>query len=461
MLNKKNNNNKFIRFYFKISLLFIILILIIINFFFILFLKDGFGKNYYKKFLNLKPTLPESDKDYIVKEYHKSSFNSTHIRYNFQDLFNKRKLFMINYSHYPYININKLLSYDENADLIYNFAGMLNITKLDYYYNNISIDVSNYNHIHLSMGFDKNYLYLSLISIASVLNTSSIDTYIHFHILCLNFKFKDMKKIIQLKRINKNVEFIFYNAKQAEYDFEERGKKEWRGVGDYTRILAPEIVNNTNKILIMDSGDVIAQKDISEVYFFDLEDNYFSWILEDIAGNPTIIYNKFFRNYFYPNSGICLVNVREFRKDNLYKKAFFMSKAYLELPCPYQDILFIISNYRFKYMPLKYNCKQFFDNDEQMKNKTHETILINKWISRQIYSPYKYSVEEILEAALDPVINHIYQSKISETNNCNSLTFQWIKYAKLTGFYEKIKKKYPNPFNFCEHNINSNNKNKN
>lgn len=222
-------------------------------------------------------------------------------------MYNERKLFIINYSYSPYININKSVSYDENADLIYFSSGMLNITKLDYYYNNIDIDVSNFNHIHLSMGFDKNYIYLSLISIASILNTSSVDTYIHFHILCLNFKFEDMKKIIQLKRINKNVEFIFYNAKQAEYDFKERGKKEERGVGDYTRILAPQIVNNTNKILIMDSGDVIAQKDISEVYFFDLEDNYFSWILEDVAGNPNINYNKFFRNNFYPNSGICLV----------------------------------------------------------------------------------------------------------------------------------------------------------
>ena len=75
------------------------------------------------------------------------------------------------------------------------------------------------------MGFDANYIELSSISIASILNTSDVHTYIHFHIIAINFKFEDMKKIIQLKRINKNVEFVFYNSIQALYDFGERGKK--------------------------------------------------------------------------------------------------------------------------------------------------------------------------------------------------------------------------------------------
>ena len=52
----------------------------------------------------------------------------------------------------------------------------------------------------------------------------------------------------------------------------------------------------------MDSGDIIAQKDLSEIYYYDLGDNYFSWILYDVAGNHDINFNKFFRNYFYPNS---------------------------------------------------------------------------------------------------------------------------------------------------------------
>jgi len=111
---------------------------------------------------------------------------------------------------------------------------------------------------------------------ASLLNTSNPDTYIHFHLLLINnIEYKDLKPIIDLKKINKNVEFVFYNGKQSEYDFGEKGRKNWRGVGDYSRLTLCEIVNNTNKILNMDCGDIIVKKDLSELYFFDIGDNYF------------------------------------------------------------------------------------------------------------------------------------------------------------------------------------------
>ena len=325
---------------------------------------------------------------------------------------------------------------------------MLNITKLDYYYYNKDINTKDYNHIHLSMAFDKDYIELSSVSIASILNVSSPDTYIHFHILGLHFTFEDMKKIIQLKRINTNIEFVFYNAKQAEYDFGERAKTEMRGVGNYAKILSPQIVNNTNKILVLDSGDIIAQKDISEIFFYDLGDNYYAWILENFAGNYENKLDVLFSNNFYPNAGVCLVNIRLFRKDELYKKAFYISISYKTFECPYQDILISISIYKFKYFPLKYNSKIFFDNNEQRNNKINDTKVIKQWQDAQKFSPYKYSIEEILDAAYDPVLNHYYHVKIHDgAAGCKSIsTIQWLKYAKLTGLYEDIKKKYPKPF---------------
>ena len=379
------------------------------------------------------------------KKYNISYYKYNHLRYNFHDKFKNRKLFYINYSYIPYLNIDKSISYENNAEYIYKTTGMLNVTKLDYFYYNIEItNYSNYNHIHLSTAFDKNYIYLSSVSFASILNTSNSNTYLHFHLIILDSKFEDMKKIIQLKKINKNVEFIFYNGKQAEYDFGSRNKKEFRGVGDCAKMLIPEIVNNTNKIIIMDSGDILAQKDLSEIFFFDLEDNYFAWTLEYFAGNPKT-WHKFSENKFYPNGGICLVNVTLFRKDKLYERAYFASMAYEFLHGPYQDIYFMISVYKFKYFPLNYNCKQFFDNDEQIKNKKI-TKYINFYTSRQKYSPFKYNIDEIFDASRDPVIIHIYHEKTYLGTANKKYTNQWINYIKLTGFYKEIKKLYPKPF---------------
>ena len=101
------------------------------------------------------------------------------------------------------------------------------------------------------------------------MNTSSSDTYIHFHISALNFTFSEIKAIIDLRKINNKVDFVFYNAKQVEYDFE-RAKNERRGFGNYAKILSPQIINNTNKVIILDAGDIIVQKDLSEIYFYDI-----------------------------------------------------------------------------------------------------------------------------------------------------------------------------------------------
>ena len=68
-----------------------------------------------------------------------------------------------------------------------------------------------------------------------------------------------MKKIIDLRRINKSAIFIFYNAKQLEFDYRKL-RKNYRGVA---RILSAKIINNMNKVMLFDSRDIFVQKDLS------------------------------------------------------------------------------------------------------------------------------------------------------------------------------------------------------
>jgi lipopolysaccharide biosynthesis glycosyltransferase len=322
---------------------------------------------------------------------------------------------------------------------------MLNITLLDFYYNFIDIDKTKFNHIHLGMGFDANYVLLSSISIASLLNNSSPDTFIHLHIILNNCAYEDLKPIVALKKINNNIEFILYNGKQAEYDFGGRAKNELRGVGDYARILIPEIVNNTNRIVILDSGDLLVNKDLSELYFFDIEDNYFVFSLDEYAGtSKNDIYIA--KNNFYPNTGVCLVNVRKFREDNLYRTSYFTSLAYSNLKCPFQDIIIMISNYKFKFWSLNYNSPQIFKNKEEMDGEK-EPEMIGSWFANQ-KSPYKYSKQELKEAGLNPVISHLYLTKPYRNEANFKIQERWRKYANMTGLIEKIKAKYPAGFPF-------------
>ena len=418
---------------------------------FLLFLIISLWKITTMKKVNNTKFFSVENESHLINNFNNCIFNENNLRYHFQDMLNKRKKFKINYSYVPYFNCSKNRSLEGNAYYIYNSTGMLNITKLEYLYkkNQINLDNSILNNIHISMSFDKNYTDLSLISIASILNTSSENTFIHFHILSLNFGFNEIKKIIDLRKINNRVEFIFYNAKQAEYDFK-IGLKDHRGIGNYAKILIPQIINNTDKILILDSGDILCQKDLSELYFFDIGDNYFGWVLDQCAGNYHIIKDKFMSNNFHPNTGVVLVNIKLFKRDNLYKKAIFMSKSYNNFKCPTQDILITIANYKFKYIPLKYNLHIYYRSKEE-EVKKYMTNWVNGFLKSQRFSPYRYSKEEIFNAMDDPVIYHFYLMKIQYRKECDKIVIEWLNYAKLVGAYEKLKIKFPFPFS-CQKN---------
>lgn len=61
---------------------------------------------------------------------------------------------------------------------------------------------------------------------ASLLNTSSPNTYIHFHfVLINNIEYKDLKPLIDLKKINKNVEFVFIMENNRNMISGKRGEK--------------------------------------------------------------------------------------------------------------------------------------------------------------------------------------------------------------------------------------------
>ena len=150
------------------------------------------------KVLINKPFLPIESEDIPIKNYSKTKYNKTNIRYHFDEIYSNRTLFKINYSYLPYTNVIKSISYDKNANILFSLTGMLNLTLLDFYYHNIDIDKTKFNHIHISMGFDENYVLLSSIAIASLLNNSDSETFIHLHLILTNCSYENIKPIINL-----------------------------------------------------------------------------------------------------------------------------------------------------------------------------------------------------------------------------------------------------------------------
>ena len=87
-----NIKNKFV-FIFIIILFFVILTISLLLFLFL------------KKEKKDKPFLPINENEILVKDFHKTKYDNSHLRYHFEDMFENCTRFIINYSYLPYKSI--------------------------------------------------------------------------------------------------------------------------------------------------------------------------------------------------------------------------------------------------------------------------------------------------------------------------------------------------------------------
>ena len=135
-----------------------------------------------------------------------------------------------------------------------------------------------------------------------------------------------MKKLNSLKyKINNNCEFIFYNGKEAQDDFGFHTTKEERGIGEYARLLSLKIINDTDRVIILDSGDLIIKKDLLELYNYPLDDLLFRGTVDPLAACEGCI---FYRKPNFINGGVILANLKKCKEMNIYQHIIEFYKSF-------------------------------------------------------------------------------------------------------------------------------------
>ena len=331
-------------------------------------------------------------------------------------------------------------TYDEFGERIYSSSGTLSFNYLDRVYNGTKIDDfnSSFNHIHVAMSFNNDYYLLSSVSIVSLLKNSARTSFIHLHIIAVDgWVYPTMKKLNSLKyKINNNSEFIFHNGEQTLKDFGEDSKKELKGIGEYARLLAPYFAKDTDRLIITDSADVFFEKDLLELYNYPLDDKFLKGIEDPFTPCfPTYI---FFQKENYFNGGVLLVNAKKWRDLDLYHDLVMFYKEFKykdKLPTPIQDILnnffpsVSVGNLPFRYNFQGYTDANGIDNYEMLYQKD--------------CSKYYNKKEELIKEEKIIVIRHTNKYKTYYGDRFDNLFNEWTYYAKMTGFYKEICKKYP------------------
>jgi len=151
----------------------------------------------------------------------------------------------------------------------------------------------------------------------------------------------------------------------------------------YYRLKIADILSNENKCIYLDA-DIIVNGDISELWTFNLGNNYVGAVI-DVLGQHRCKPLGILNESSYINSGVLLFNLHAIRRDDITEK--FMKLTGEGYVYPDQDIINKVCNGRISFLPFKYN------------------VMVQTMFSSTLFNGV-YSGAKVNEALDNPLIIH-------------------------------------------------------
>ena len=133
------------------------------------------------------------------------------------------------------------------------------------------------NIINVAYAFDKNYHYITHVSMKTIMLNQNKDTFINFYILVSNLKKEQEIVINKISEEHENCKIQFFDMKD---DFKELHLpiKIW-STANFYRLRLPDLLKDVKKIIYLDT-DTLIYKDLSKLYNYNIEGKYFIGMLE-------------------------------------------------------------------------------------------------------------------------------------------------------------------------------------
>ncbi len=220
-----------------------------------------------------------------------------------------------------------------------------------------------YKEIPVFFACDDNYIPLLGVAIHSLIKNSS--PIYHYNIYVLNSGLKEENKE-RISKYNKdNVSIIFYDVSRKIMKLKDKLSSRLRDYYSdaiYYRLFIPTIFKKYPKAIYLDA-DLVVVDDISKLYFTDISDYLVGAVHDQITNNKA--YNAF-RGYVtdavgvhytkYFNSGMLLMNLNMFRRENIESKFIHLLNKYnFDTVCPDQDYLNALCRDKVKYLNIGWN----------------------------------------------------------------------------------------------------------
>lgn len=252
-------------------------------------------------------------------------------------------------------------------------------------------------------------------AMASILYNSKTDDKLCFFILDGGISEENKRKIALLNSIKPfEIEYLPIDIEK----FKNMPKSSQAHISNETnyRFLISSLKPDIDKCIFIDA-DLVFDDDIEKLWSVDVQDNYLAAVVDQVPYRKGILNDwatklPLPKDYHYVNTGVTVINLKQWRKDNIENKLFENVNKYSNLlKFPDQDILNITCAPLVKKLPAYFNAIPVL--------------------------PY-YSLEDKKEAFSNPVVIHWAGDKKPWRNPSFEHADYFWKYARMTPFYEEI-----------------------
>lgn len=227
--------------------------------------------------------------------------------------------------------------------------------------------------LNIFFACDANYIPNLTVALKSIMDNASDKYAYHFYVLeCgLDIAFKS-----QLEKYligDSVIDFIDVKLEMSRLE----GMitlRDYYTCATYYRFFVPLLFPEMDKALYLDS-DIVVLDDISKLYNFNLGNNIVGACRDEVLS-----FNPAFRQYAdvtvgvhhmkYFNAGILLMNLKQFREQNIFNKFLELMKIRKFPVAQDQDYLNVLCKDKVKRLPLAWNktpVKQFYFNNNCVK----------------------------------------------------------------------------------------------
>lgn len=289
------------------------------------------------------------------------------------------------------------------------------------------------NEINIAFAADENYVQPMSVAITSILKNASKNDKLSFYILCNNISTDSKNWLLELKKV-KDCKITFFDINNSEFS-SFNVLKGHITVTAYFRMKLADLLPDINKIIYLDC-DVIVKTSLYDLFETDIS-GYYIAAVEDIGCTYLRKYRKDICPYdfMYINSGVLLINLEEWRKDNIPEQLFKTAESGVNHFQHDQEIINIVCHDKCLQLDLSWNVQDsFYRNDALVKTNVQA-----KYIRQCAKNPkiihYTFKIKPWDEVTMPMAREWWYYNKFStiplKMTNSQKLKFWFARYGKI------------------------------